>query len=95
MSSKKARALDCTLLKDSRPRAQVQFSSLSLSAGKALPHSCTRLANQHELFLCVLGNLLCLVLVVVGMSVEVTLCISDTCSVWVLCTSSGERITLI
>lgn len=55
--------------------AQVQFSGMSLSAGKTQPH-CLVLVPTLELFLCVLGSLLYVVLVVVGRSVEVTLCVS-------------------
>jgi len=81
MSSKKARILHCFLLKDSslvlasRPRAQVQFSNMSLSAGKTQP-CCLTLVPTLKLFLFILVSLLHVVLVVVGRSVEVTLCVS-------------------
>jgi len=55
--------------------AQVQFSSMSLSAGKIQPH-CLVLVPTLEIFLCILGSLLYVVLVVVSRSVEVMLCVS-------------------
>lgn len=55
--------------------AQVQFSSMCLSADKTQPH-CLVLVRTLELFLCILGSLLYVVLVVVGRSVEVMLCVS-------------------
>jgi hypothetical protein len=48
---------------------------MSLSAGKTQPH-CRTLVPTLKLFLCILVNLLYVVLVVVGRSVEVTLCVS-------------------
>lgn len=73
--------MHCFLLKDSnlvlasRPRAQVQFSSMSPSAGKTQPH-CLTLVPTLKRFLCILVSLLYVVLVVVGRSVEITLCVS-------------------